>query len=241
MSSRRLWQLGIGMVVLVSSLALLAAGLSPEQAKRESADGEWRKEFKVEKGNWVDHGTNPYFILEPGYRWHYQHGATTLTITILDETNVVDGVTTRVLEEREEKDGKPLEVSRNYFAIDKSTNDVYYFGEDVDEYKDGKVASHGGAWLAGVNGAKFGLMMPGKPKVGDKFYQELAPKNAMDRSEIVSLDEKLETPAGKYEKCLHVKESSSLEKGVSHKYYAPGIGLVKDDELVLESVEKPKK
>lgn len=26
-------------------------------------------------------------------------------------------------------------------------------------------------WLAGVAGAKFGRMMPGKPRVGDGFYQ----------------------------------------------------------------------
>ena len=201
----------------------------------------WRDSFAVDKANWADHGANPYFMLEPGYRWRYKHGAETLTITVLEETKVVDGVTTRVLEEREEKNGQPLEVSRNFFAVDKVTSDVYYFGEEVDEYKDGKLASHEGAWLAGANGAKFGLIMPGKIVVGDKFYQEIAPKAAMDRAEIVSIDEKMETPAGTYEKCLHLKESSPLEKGVSHKWYAPGVGLVKDDEFVLESIDKSKK
>jgi hypothetical protein len=227
-------------------LALIVSALSASEAQEQqrgdrqgpAAGAAWREEFKVDKANWVDHGTNPYFILEPGYRWHYKHGAAVLTITVLDETKVVDGVTTRVLEEREERGGQPREVSRNYFAIDKSTNDVYYFGEDVDEYKDGKVVAHEGAWLAGVNGAKFGLMMPGKPTLGDKFYQEVAPKVAMDRVEITSLDEKIQTPAGTYEKCLHIQETTPLEKGVSHKYYAPGVGLIKDDEFVLERMEK---
>ena len=208
---------------------------------KASDDSAWRREFKVDQTNWSDHGTNPYFILEPGYRSRYKHGTTVLTITVLDETKVVDGVTTRVVEEREEKDGQPLEISRNYFAVDKASNDVYYFGEDVDDYKDGKVAGHGGSWRSGVKGATFGLMMPGHVKPGDKFYQELAPKVALDRAEIVSLDDKVEVPAGKYEKCLHVKETTPLEKGVSHKWYAPGVGLVKDDEFVLEAVEKPSK
>jgi hypothetical protein len=220
-------------------------GEKKEEKEHEGHEGKagtaWRQEFKVDKANWIDHGTNPYFILEPGYRWRYKHGATVLTITVLDETKVVDGVTTRVLEEREEKGGQPLEVSRNYFAIDKSTNDVYYFGEDVDLYKDGQVAGHAGAWLSGVDGAKFGLMMPGKPKVGDRFYQEVAPKVAMDRAEIVSIDEKVETPVGKFENCLRIKETTPLEKGVSTKIFAPGVGLAKDDEFVLEAVEKPKK
>lgn len=216
-----------------------AAKAAPQ---KESAEGgAFRQEFKVDKANWVDHGTNPYFILEPGYRWRYKHGAVVLTITVLAETKLVDGVTTRIVEEREVRDGQPLEVSRNYFAIDKATGDVYYFGEDVDEYKDGKVVGHEGGWLAGADGAKFGLMMPDQAKVGDKFYQEVAPKTAMDRAEIVSLDEKVETPAGKYDKCLQVKETTPLEKGVSYKWYAPGVGLVKDDEFVLDSVEQPRK
>src|SRR3984893_3086434 len=57
--------------------------------------------------------------------------------------------------------GQPDEVSRNYYAISKRTNSVSYFGEEVDMYKNGKVVSHEGAWLAGTGGARFGLMMPG--------------------------------------------------------------------------------
>lgn len=216
-------------------------GRHEEKPGKDAADSAWRQEFKVDKTNWSDRGANPYFLLEPGYRAVYKHGAVVLTITILNETKVVDGVTTRVLEEREEKDGKPLEISRNYLALDKSTGDLYYFGEDVDEYKDGKVASHEGAWLSGVNGATFGLLLPGKPQLGDKYYQEIAPKVAMDRAEIAGLDEKIATPAGNYEKCLHIEETSPLEKGASHKVYAPGIGLVRDDEFLLEKVELPKR
>ena len=119
----------------------------------------------MDKANLVDTGKNPYFILMPGYKLSYEHGKSTLTVTILDETKEVDGVKTRVVEERETKDGQLAEVSRNYFAIDKKTNDVYYFGEDVDIYKDGKVVSHEGAWLSGVGGAQFGLMMPGAAAV----------------------------------------------------------------------------
>ena len=237
-------------IVLVGSDSLWAAtvdGVSGkilssrkigEKREGKADDGRWRQDFKVDKGNWVDQGKNPFFILEPGRRCQYKHGTELLTITVLEETKVVDGVTTRVVEEREEKNGKPTEISRNYFAMDKTTSDVYYFGEDVDIYKNGRVVGHGGAWLSGVNGARFGLMMPGQVKVGDKFHQEVAPSVAMDRAEIVSLDEKIETPAGKFEKCLRIKETTPLENDVSEKWYAPGVGLVKDDEFVLVSSEK---
>jgi predicted RNase H-related nuclease YkuK (DUF458 family) len=142
-----------------------------------------------------------------------------------------------VLEERETKNGKLIEVSRNFFATDPATNDVYYFGEDVDNYKDGKIVDHESAWHAGEKGAKFGLMIPGKPKAGDKFYQEIAPKIAMDRVEIVSTDDTVKTPAGTFQHCVHLKETTPLEADVSHKYFAPGIGVIKDDEFEL--AEKP--
>lgn len=212
--------------------------VEPKGGKTSADNGGWRETFSVDKADLVPTGKNPYFVLEPGHKQVYHGGGAMLTITVLDETKVVDGVTTRIVEEREEKDGKPLEISRNYFAIDKATGDVYYFGEDVDEYENGKV-THPGVWLSGVKGARFGLMMPAKAKVGDKFYQEIAPKVAMDRAEIVALDEELKTPAGTFT-CVHVKETSPLERGSSHEWYAPGVGLVKDDEFLLAGPEKPK-
>ena len=157
-----------------------------------------------------------------------------MIISVLDETKMVDGVETRVVEERETRDGKLVEISRNYFAISKRTNDVFYFGEDVDIYKAGKVVNHSGAWLSGVNGARFGLMMPGEISLKAKYYQEIAPKVAMDRAEILSLNTTVNTPAGEFKNCLKVEETTPLEPGVKeYKYYAAGVGLVQDGDLKL--------
>ena len=81
-------------------------------------------------------------------------------------------------------------MSRNYFAISRRTNSVYYFGEDVDIYKAGKVVSHEGSWISGLGGAHFGLFMPGTPLLHGRYYQELAPRVAMDRAELVSMSER---------------------------------------------------
>jgi hypothetical protein len=157
-----------------------------------------------------------------------------LTITVLDATKIVDGVETRVVEERETKAGQLAEVSRNYFAISKRTGSVYYFGEDVDEYKDGKVSGHGGSWLAGVDGARFGLIMPGLPLIGAKYRQEIAPGKAMDRAEVVSLNEELKTSAGEFKNCLKTEETTALEPTEKeYKIYAPGVGLVQEESLKL--------
>ena len=128
-------------------------------------------------------------------------------------------------------------ASRNFFATDRKTGDVYYFGEDVDNYMDGIVVNHESAWRSGVNGARFGLMIPAKPSLGEKFYQETAPRIAMDRVEIVSTDATVKTPAGTFDHCVHLRETTPLEGDVSHKYFAPGVGMVKDDEFEL--AERP--
>src|SRR5256885_12286616 len=203
--------------------------------------GDWTSVFLVEKDELLSVGRNPYFILEPGYTLVLEGDGSQLIITVLNETKKVDGVVTRVVEERETKGGKLVEVARNYFAISKRTNDVFYFGEDVDMYKDGKIANHDGSWLSGVNGSKFGLMMPGRVLLHSRYYQEVAPNIAIDRATIVSVTETVKTPAGEFKNCVKVEETSPLSRFTTeHKYYAPGIGMVSDGEMKLVKVEKKK-
>jgi hypothetical protein len=77
-------------------------------------------------------------------------------------------------------------------------------------------------------------MMPGDVLLHARYYQEIAPKVAMDRAEIVSLTETVRTPAGLFTNCLKVDETTPLEPGVKEsKYYARGIGLVQDGSLKL--------
>lgn len=199
---------------------------------------DWTKSFSVRTSDLVSTGTNKYFGLTPGRVLELRGGDTDLVVTVTNDTQMIDGVQTRVVEERESEGGKLIEISRNFFAIDPKTKDVYYFGEDVDMYQNGKVVSHDGAWKSGVKGAKFGLMMPGAPKQSRGYYQEIAPGVAMDRARIVGLDVSVETPAGRFEHCLKIEETTPLEpKAKEYKYYAPGIGLIQDADLKL--VKRP--
>lgn len=226
-------------LVWFGSVAFMALALaSSALATKTRGDQGWRDSFSVEKANFVDTGRSTYFILEPGFRLRLEDGKDSLTITVLNQTKVVGGVTCRVLEERETKDGQLAEVSRNYFAMDRTTGDVYYFGEEVDIYKKGKVSSHEGQWLSGVNGARFGLMMPGKPVVGDKYYQENAPGVALDRAEIINTTEEFKVPAGSFTGCLRTRESSRIEKDIADKWYAPNVGLMKDGNFTLVKVDR---
>jgi hypothetical protein len=195
---------------------------------------DWQEEFDISACTMASTGSNQYFILEPGFQLVLEGGTEVLIITVLDETVEVDGIETRVVEERESKNGEINEVSRNFFAICEQTKDVYYFGEEVDIYQGGQLVSHSGAWRSGEGNAKFGLIMPGNPAVGMKYYQEVAPGVAMDRAEIVSLDETFSTPAGEFSNSLKTKEGTALNLlEVEYKTYAPGIGLIQDEKLLL--------
>ena len=218
--------------------SMLAAGtmlaFSTACGNGTTGNSGWQQEFAISSCKLLTTGRNEYFILEPGFQLVLEGGDTRLQITVLDETKMVDRVLTRVVEEREWKAGKLYEVSKNYFAMCEQTRDVFYFGEDVDFYKNGKVVKHDGSWLAGTNGNRAGLMMPGTPKLKMKYYQEIAPGVAMDRAEIVSLDETCKTPAGTFSRCMKVKETSAIEFfAKEYKYHAPGIGLVRDEDLLL--------
>lgn len=232
---------GPGAAVLLLSLGVWAMAPVRGEPLRGAGLKAWQEVFDEADGDLASSGANPYFILEPGYTLELEgkeKGKTLrLAIKVLDETKQVGTVTTRVVEERESLDGQPVEVSRNYFAISKQTGSVYYFGEDVDVYRAGKVVSHEGAWLAGKNGARYGMMMPGKAERGLRHYQEQAPGVAMDRAEIVSTTETLQTPAGKFEKVLKVEETTPLERGAKeYKYYAPRVGLIQDGDARLVNV-----
>lgn len=184
-------------------------------------------------------GVNKYFIpLKTGsflrFEGEEDGEAKALLISVLKRTKKVAGVRCAVVREMEWTDGEITEISWNYFAICPRCNDVFYFGEDVDIYEDGEVASHDGAWLAGVNGAKPGLIMPGRPLNGARYYQEIAAGVALDRAEHLGDKATVETPAGTFQNCLFVAETTPLEPGhVSLEHYARGVGLIHDGALKL--------
>jgi hypothetical protein len=108
------------------SIGLLLAGAATlaSQTVRD-----WQSAFAVDRRTLGVKGSNTYFILTPGYQLVYQHGKDTDTVTVLNETRVIDEVVTRVVEDRETRNGQLIELTRDYYAIDSATNDVYYFGE----------------------------------------------------------------------------------------------------------------
>lgn len=176
---------------------------------------------------------NPFLPYPVGAVWVLASEDERVQISVLPDTEVVAGVTTRVVEEREWEDGKLIEVSRN-FVVQAPDGSVCYYGEDVDDYKDGKVVGHGGAWRAGANGAKPGILMAGKPEVGISHAQESAPGKAEDASVVVGLGKTVTVPAGTFSDTLSTVDVNPLSNETDEKHYARGVGLIVDEAMLLQ-------
>ena len=190
---------------------------------------------------WDSSGANPFWSLRPGYQLVLESDEEILFITVLHETRDVDGVRTRVVEELEyEKDGDeriPVERSLNFYAICRQTNSVFYFGEDVEFFdEDGNVISTEGAWLAGRNGARPGVVMPGTILVGGKYYEEIAPEDeALDKGEILAMQCGCEAGGRQFDRaCIAIAGSNDCDGDTDEKLYVKGIGIVVDDELEIK-------
>src|SRR6185503_5703099 len=95
-----------------SSVALLIAVLVVAGGVRAAGGKAFTDFFLFDTCRFTLNGTNPYFVLTPGYqlvlesepgRRRKEH--VVLVVTVLDETEEVAGVRTRVVEERESADG----------------------------------------------------------------------------------------------------------------------------------------
>ncbi len=232
----------------MSLIAVVLIGVVLAGAARMQPAGEppYTTEFRLQDCDFVTHGKSPYFSLKPGTVWRYEGDDggefVELEIKVLHQTKwikvKINGqekwIKTRVVREREWVDEELVEVSLNYFARCQRTGNIFYFGEDVDIYKNGTIISHQGAWLAGKQGAKPGLIMPQLFLLGARYFQEIAPNVAMDRAEHVEMGLTVQTPAGTFHNCVLVRETTPLEPGSEgFKTYAPGVGLIKDGFVEL--------
>ena len=103
------------------ALLVVGALLGSAWTLASQSDKDWQSVFPVDKKNLGVKGANPYFPLTPGDRWTWRDGNTVIVDTVLAETKTIDGVETRVVEDRETRNGKLVELTRDYYAIDSVT------------------------------------------------------------------------------------------------------------------------
>ena len=148
-------------------------------------------------------------------------------VEVTDKTKMIaNGIEARVIRDTVTENGVPVEITDDWYAQDKAGN-IWYLGEYVTNYKNGKVVDHEGSFEAGVDGAQPGIIMPANPEPGMSYRQEYYEGEAEDRAEVLSTDEQVEVPFGHFEGALMTKDLVPLEPKVSeYKLYARGIGPV---------------
>src|SRR4051794_33302041 len=101
--------------------------------------------------------TNPWFPLKPGTRMVYtgtKDGESSRdVVVVLHRTRTIQGVVCRAVSDRLYLDGVLEERTTDWYAEDRRTGDVWYFGESTAELdENGGVVSREGSWLAGRDG-----------------------------------------------------------------------------------------
>jgi hypothetical protein len=175
--------------------------------------------------------TNSWFPLKPGTIGVYagiKDGLSAVDVfKVTHKTHVIDGVRCVVIDDRLYLAGRLAERTTDWYAQDEAGN-VWYFGEATAELNpNGTIKSTAGTFQAGRHGARQGIFMPAKPRIGASGQQEFSRGNAEDHFKILSLSAHISTPGGSSRHALLTQETTPLEPGVlDHKTYVRGIGTV---------------
>jgi hypothetical protein len=186
---------------------------------------------RIDPADFSPHVTNELFPLTPGKILVYtgiKDGKKALDLFVATHrTRVIDGVRTRVVQDRGYLNNVLEERTSDYYAQDRCGN-VWYFGEDTATLdRHGKVVDTEGTWHAGVDGAQPGVFMQAHPQLGRKFRQEWYQGHAEDVFKVIDRSAAVTVPYGSFRHALRTEETTALEPAVvDNKYYLKGIGEV---------------
>jgi hypothetical protein len=174
--------------------------------------------------------------MPPGTRLVYQgedsEGRHSVIITVTGLVKEVDGVTARVIYERDLEDGEVTEAELAFFAQDDAGN-VWNLGELPEDFEDGAFVEAPDVWLSGERGAQPGVQTPGRLaglQGGRSYLQGRAPDiEFLDCASVVAGGRRVTVPAGSFTDVVTTHEWSPLEssQAIQTKEFAPGVGVVR--------------
>jgi hypothetical protein len=171
---------------------------------------------------------NKYFPLVPGTTKVFLGAGEKVTVKVTDQTKMIQGVKTIVVQDDVEDDcGQKLETTQDFFA-QQSDGTVWYFGEITQSIDENGLIDTEGSFLAGVDGAKPGIVMKGNPQVGDLYRQEFFLGDAEDAAEVISITGSEMVPGASCSgHCVVTRDFTPLEPGADEqKFFAPGVGEI---------------
>jgi hypothetical protein len=146
-------------------------------------------------------------------------------VTLLPDTRIIEWqgqqVETLVSQYTAYLDGRIHEVAYDFYA-QADDGSVWYFGEDVFNFKEGYIADTHGTWIAGKDGPA-AMIMPSDPKVGDVYRPENIPGFVFEEVTVKSTDKTIDGPLGPIVGGLVVEELH-MDGTTEDKTFAPGYG-----------------
>jgi hypothetical protein len=177
-------------------------------------------------------GRNRFFPLKPGYQsvrlGKVNRGSRRLAhrrvTTVTDVFKTIEGVKAVAILDQDFDGGQIAEQALDYLAVDRSGT-VRYFGSYTEAYEGGRFVNANDGWLAGVKGAKVGIYMLARPRVGSPAYtQEDQPGSDPTVARVVRSGVRTCVPFKCYTGVLVIEEDGS-----ENKYFAPGVGGIKTE------------
>ncbi len=172
---------------------------------------------------------NKWFPLKPGYQsvreGGLDRGHRRLThrrvYTVTNVVKEVAGVRAVLILDQDIDGGEIAEQALDLVAEDKDGN-VWYLGSYTETYEGGEYVNSTDGWLAGIRGAKAGILMLGSPVVGSpKYSQATIPGEGSATAKVSKTGQKKCVPFKCYSDVLVIQE------GGENVYYAPGVGSIK--------------
>jgi hypothetical protein len=222
------------LLVAMAALACSSEGGNGASAATRGASAlpQGSEPVELDPGEFTADIDNPYWPMKPGTRWTYREideagNEQKVVVVVTTETKeIANGITARVVRDVVTEDGELVEDTKDWYAQD-SAGTIWYLGEETAEFEDGKIATRGGSFEAGVDGALPGIIMPAAPQDGMRYRQEFFKGEAEDNGEILSLDEMADVPYGHFDDVLLTKDTITIEPDVlEYKLYARGVGPV---------------
>lgn len=230
--SSRILALPTLLAVLGSSAVLSACGGGGNGAPATARP----TEAKFDPANFGDPatGANRYLPLKPGTQWVRQ-GATSVgsrrvphqvTTTVTDVYRVIGGVRTVAVFDYEVDGGQIAQESLDYLAEAKDGT-VWYLGGYTEQFEGGRYVSALDGWLAGVKGAKAGVLVQARPRAGSPPYSVAQPDAEQgDVAEVIKVGARRCVPFKCFNDVLVVREGKASAPDNEFKYYARDVGQI---------------
>ena len=231
--------------VVVLALLATACGSGSSGAKADAGNGETTKACTTpvpfNPANFVDPtlNTNRYQPLKPGLQW--VRGGTTevgsrvvpheIISTMTDVIRTIDGVPTIAMLEDDMDAGEISQVAIDYFALDRDGN-VWILGGYTEDYQGGEYTNTEDHWLGTANGTRIGILAPANvTRTTPTWCIGGAPGDAPTVGVPKRIGIRNCVKFGCYDDIRVVEEGAFNRPDNEDKYYAPGVGVVRNVAL----------